>query len=94
MCFADPAGQYIQTNAQIQNLVNTLAAAITGTDAATVAMSQALSFQSKLLLVSANYPMVDPYNPAVGFNTRKADLLNAINTTWVTLNKTIKTLRV
>jgi hypothetical protein len=45
-------------------------------------LTQVLTQQEKLLIASANYPMVDPYNPAIGFNQRYSDTLAAINLAW------------
>jgi len=85
MLLADPMGAYVQTNPQIQSIINGLLSTITGTDPGSIAMKAALSTQAKILLVSANYPMVDPYNPSIGFSTRQSDMLEAVNTTWVQL---------
>ena len=69
MQLADPLGDYAQPNPQILAIVNTLQSTITGTDPGSVAMVAALKTQAKILTVSANYPMVDPYNPAIGIPT-------------------------
>ncbi len=87
MCLADPLGVYVRTNTQIQELINAILPAVCGNDAGSIAVYQALFQQSRILLVTASYPMMDPYNPATGFNTRKADILNALNTTWASLHK-------
>jgi hypothetical protein len=89
MLLADPMGNYCQTNPQIQNIINSLSATITGTDPASVAMKAALSTQAKIMSVSANYPMVDPYNSGTGLTTRQSDMLEGINMTWAGLQSSM-----
>ncbi len=36
----------------------------------------------KIMHADPTYPLNDPYNPSIGFNTRKADILNALNAAW------------
>lgn len=85
MRLADPVGPYAQINSQIQDFINNLIPMVTGTDVGSVFMKGVLTKQAKILLVTAGYPMVDPYCPGIDFNTRQADLLEAINMTWAQL---------
>ena len=82
----DPLGSFCQTHDQISKEVNRLIELIVSTDTGSQALKDALTTQAKILKASASYPMNDPYNPAIGFNTRKSDVLNAINATWSNLS--------
>lgn len=79
MFFADPLGDYGYNNSQLQGLLSDLSGVVVSTDPASQAIKQSLANQLKILRSDASYPMQDPYNPNVGFNTRLSDTLAALD---------------
>jgi hypothetical protein len=79
MALADPTGVYSLDNQQLQSLLADLAGAITAPDATSAAIKASLLQHGKVLFTDASYPMVDPYNPAVGFDDRGSDTRRALD---------------
>ena len=70
---------------QILAWIRALIAAVP-TNNASATLAPVLTAQAKLLVSASCYPMVDPYNPSIGFNQRYSDTLAAINLAWTNLN--------
>lgn len=79
MYFADPLGDFGYDNTQLQGVLNDLSGAIVSTDPASAAIKQSLTKSIKILHSDSSYPMTDPYNPNIGFNTRQSDTLAALD---------------
>ena len=87
MLWADPRGNYQWTNAQVDARVHDLIGAVTTGNAAAQIMSKTLTTQAAILKSTSSYPMVDPYNPSIGFDQRKSDTLFAIGKAWASLRQ-------
>jgi hypothetical protein len=79
MYLADPLGSYGWNNAQLQQFVADVTSVVTGTDEASVAIAGAMAQQGKVLNSASSYPMIDPYNPSVGFTQRVTETVSALD---------------
>ncbi len=80
MLWADPLGSFGYNNTQLQALLDQIAQSIVVSSEPAKAIQQSISTHLKILNSDSAYPMQDPYNPSIGFNTRKADTLAALDT--------------
>jgi hypothetical protein len=76
---ADPNGDFVLNNLDLQWLMTELAGCITAPDDCSQAIKASLQRHRKVLFADSAYPMQDPEYPAVGFGTRKADTLNVLD---------------
>jgi hypothetical protein len=79
MYLAEPAGSYVWSNSQLQQVLTDLGSVVTGSDSASLAIQASLDQHQKLLVVDSAYPLQDPYVPAIGFNQRVTDTLYALD---------------
>jgi len=86
MYLADPSGNFAWTNAQLLAQMDLMAGAVTGPDPASQAIHTSLAQHKRVLQTDASYPMQDPYSPAIGITTRKADTLAALDRARKTVN--------
>jgi len=80
--WVDPLGNYGFNSDQIKGTLNNLNGVLVNTDAGTQAIKACIGKNLKILNAAPTYPMTDPYNPNIGFNSRKSDILDAINSVW------------
>lgn len=81
MAWVDPKGSYQWTHDQLAASLAVLAA-VPNEDPGSVVLRKTLTQQAAVLASSPSYPMLDPYNPAIGFPQRKTDTLAALNQAW------------
>lgn len=79
MYLADPVGSYGWNNQQLQSYVASLEALLVSQSPAAAAIKASLVSHGRVLYSDASYPMVDPYNPAVGFTQRQTDTMYALD---------------
>ncbi|HZV71085.1 MAG TPA: hypothetical protein VFG10_16135 [Saprospiraceae bacterium] len=79
MILIDPIGTYRFNHDQLKAAMNDLLSAITSTDETSKMIIQSIQNSLAILNADPSYPMQDPYNPSIGFNTRKADTLEALD---------------
>jgi len=79
MHLGDPLGPYGWNNAQLQTAVSDLSGVVANTGPAAQTIQTSLARQAKILYSAASYPLVDPYNPGIGFNQRMADTRSALD---------------
>lgn len=79
MTFADPAGDHHFDHDDLANLLKTFNGYNTGNGLAAQAAKKSLTKSLNILHSDASYPMNDPYNPNIGFNTRVSDTLSALD---------------
>jgi hypothetical protein len=87
MYLADPVGAYGWNNQQLQACVAALENTVVSSDPVSTAIRNSLATHGKVLYSDASYPMVDPYNPAIGFNQRQTDTLYALDQARAALRK-------
>jgi hypothetical protein len=87
MYLADPVGAYGWNNQQLQAFVAAVGNVVVSSDPVSTAIRNSLAKHGKVLYSDASYPMVDPYNPAIGFNQRQTDTLYALDQARVALRK-------
>ena len=80
MYLADPTG-WDWPPEQISTLFNLLAGAIPQSSA-TATLLAAFTSQQELFIDDPSYPMVDPNNAPIDFQTRYSDVLGAMNGAW------------
>ena len=85
MEWVDPRGDYQWTHDQLDAEMELLVASVPNNDPASSLMHKTFEQQAAVLKSSPSYPMIDPYNPSIGFPQRKTDTLAAINKAWATL---------
>ncbi len=78
MYLADPLGDFGWSNGQLQSFVTSTEKVIKSTDTGSQALKTSLANHLKILVSDSSYPMQDPYNPNIGFNSRMSDTLNAL----------------
>ncbi len=78
MYLANPLGDFAWNNGQLQRFLSDTENAIKSSSAGAQALKTSMAKHLKILVVDAAYPMQDPYNPNIGFNTRISDTLNAL----------------
>jgi hypothetical protein len=78
MYMGDPKGSFKFNSAMLQSILKDTLAIIKSTDDASKAIKDSIEGSIALLNSDASYPMQDLYNPSIGFNTRKADTLAAL----------------
>ncbi len=83
---ADPLGTYGYTNPQLKTFLNTLISSIVANNATTLIITNALKRSLKIGSSDASYPMQDPYNPNLGFDTRQSDTLAALDTARLSMS--------
>ncbi|HZV71082.1 MAG TPA: hypothetical protein VFG10_16120 [Saprospiraceae bacterium] len=86
MYLADPLGDYGWTNPQLQSFITSLQSVIISSDTASAAIKASLQRSMKILVSSSAYPMNDPYCPSIGFSTRVADTLEALDAARKTMS--------
>lgn len=82
MLWVDPLGRFGFNSDGIRGTLNTLNDVLINNDAATQVIKTAIGKNLKILNAIPTYPMTDPYNPTIGFTTRKSDMLEALNSAW------------
>jgi hypothetical protein len=82
MIWVDPLGSFGFNGDGIRGTLNTINGLLVNTDPGTQAIKTCIGKNLKILNAAPTYPMTDPYNPNIAFNTRKSDLLEAINSVW------------
>lgn len=87
MVWVDPKGAYQWTHDQLASTLAILAAATPNQDPGSVVLKKTFAQQTAVLNSSSSYPMVDPYNPSIGFPQRKTDTLAALNNAWQGLHQ-------
>jgi len=85
MYLADPIGTFRLNHTQIIQLLNDTIACITGKDEGSKAIIKSIKHHLSIIEANASYPMHDPKNPEIGFNTRFADTLSALDDARVRL---------
>ena len=82
MLWIDPVGNYKFNSDQIKSTLKSLDATLLNNDAGTQGIKASIEKNLQIINAAPTYPMMDPYNPGIGFNTRKPDILEAINSVW------------
>ena len=82
MILADPLGRYGQSNAEIRIILEDITKQIVKTDGGSLSFKNQFIQQLKILNSAEGYPMTDPYNMDIAFDTRKSDMLFALNESW------------
>jgi len=85
MYLADPIGSFRLNHTQIIQLLNDTIACITGKDESSKAIIKSIKHHLSIIEANPSYPMQDPKNPEIGFNTRYADTLSALDDARVRL---------
>lgn len=81
MAWVDPKGPYQWTHDKLASNLTALAA-LPNQDPGSVLLQRTFTQQLAVLNSSPSYPMLDPYNPAIGFPQRKTDTLAALAQAW------------
>lgn len=87
MVLADPRGPYRYSHVQLVDFVAQLDAATKGDSVLAKSLSPRLQAALQMLAADAAYPMLDPYNPGIGFPKRMSDTLAAINDAWSSIRR-------
>jgi hypothetical protein len=85
MVLIDPKGTYQWSHDQLNQMLTQLLGFLPNADPASTILQKTFNQQLAVLNSTPSYPMIDPYNPSIGFPQRKADTLAALNTAWTTL---------
>lgn len=80
MALIDPKGIYRLNNEQIKSKLKEINTYIVRTDGAAQMMKQSINESLDVLNADPSYPMHDAEYPNISFSTRKADILEALDT--------------
>ncbi|MGN6673720.1 MAG: hypothetical protein ACTHMA_10485 [Thermomicrobiales bacterium] len=91
MYLGDPLGPYGWNNAQLQTALTDISSVVANVGPAAPLILTSLAQHQKLLYAAASYPLVDPYNPGIGFTQRKTDTLAALDKARASLHAALPT---